>query len=76
MVFTYFIKTKNTHLSPVDSAFLEAGLEVSAENEVYSAGRYKRLSLSRAKTNLTNLRAVNASTRLCWYLFASLYLRW
>lgn len=37
----------------------------SANRSLYSAERYRRLSLSSAKTNRTNLRAVNASARLC-----------
>lgn len=39
-----------------------------------SDGIYRRLSFKSRKTNRTNLRAVKASARLCWYLFTSLYL--
>jgi hypothetical protein len=67
---------QNTHLIPVGQIFKnEQGDLISAEKLCYSAEVYKRLSFSSRKTNRTNLRAVNANTRLCWYLFTSLYLR-
>ena len=70
-------KDKNTHLSPVDQIFKnEQGAAQQQAGEIYFAGQYKRLSFSSRKTNRTNLRAVNASARLCWHLFVSLYLRW
>ncbi len=64
--FTKFRKVQNTCLSPVDQVFKnEQGDLISAEKLCYSAEVYKRLSFSSRKTNRTNLRAVNASARLC-----------
>jgi len=64
--FTKFRKVQNTCLSPVDQIFKnEQGDLISAEKLCYSAEVYKRLSFSSRKTNRTNLRAVNASARLC-----------
>ena len=64
--FTKFQKVQNTCLSPVDQIFEnEQGDLISAEKLCYSAEVYKRLSFSSRKTNRTNLRAVNASARLC-----------
>ena len=71
------MKTKNTHLSPVDQILKnEQGVAHQQIDESYFAGQYRRLSFSSRKTKRTNLRAVNASARLCWYLLTSLYLRW
>lgn len=73
----YLMKTKNTHLSPVDQIFKnEQGVAHQQVDGIYFAGQYRRLSFSSRKTKRTNLRAVNASARLCWHLFTSLYLRW
>ncbi len=64
--FTKFRKVQNTCLSPVYQIFKnEQGDLISAEKLCYSAEVYKRLSFSSRKTNRTNLRAVNASARLC-----------
>ncbi len=64
--FTNSKMAQNTHLSPVDQILKnEQGDLVSAEKLCYSAEVYKRLSFSSRKTNRTNLRAVNASARLC-----------
>ena len=73
------MKTKNTHLSPVDQIFKnEQGVAHQQIDEIYFAGQYRRLSFSSRKTKPTNLRAVNANTHLCGYLLPSfyLYLRW
>ena len=71
------MKTKNIHLSPVVQIFKnEQGVAYQQVNGIYFAGQYRRLSFSSRKTKHTNLRAVNASARLCWHLFTSLYLRW
>ena len=73
----YLMKTKNIHLSPVVQIFKnEQGVAHQQVDGIYFAGQYRRLSFSSRKTKRTNLRAVNASARLCWYLFTSLYLRW
>ena len=59
------MKTKNTHLSPVDQIFKnEQGVAHQQVDEIYFAGQYRRLSFSSRKTKRTNLRAVNASARL------------
>ena len=64
--FTKFRKVQNTCLSPVYQILKnEQGDLISAEKLCYSAEVYKRLSFSSRKTNRTNLRAVNASARLC-----------
>lgn len=66
MFFAKFRKTQNTYLSPVDRILKnEQGDLISAKKLCYSAEVYKRLSFSSRKTNRTNLRAVNASARLC-----------
>ena len=54
----------------------EQGVVHQQADGIYFAGQYRRLSFSSRKTKRTNLRAVNASARLCWHLFTSLYLRW
>lgn len=70
------MKTKNIHLSPVVQIFKnEQGVANQQVDGIYFAGQYRRLSFSSRKTKRTNLRAVNASARLCWHLFTSLYLR-
>ena len=66
------MKTKNTHLSPVGQIFKnEQGVAHQQIDEIYFAGQYRRLSFSSRKTKRTNLRAVNASARLCWHLLTS-----
>lgn len=68
----HLIKTKNTHLSPVNQIFQnEQGMAHQQADRIYFTGQYRRLSFSSRKTKRTNLRAVNASTRLCWHLFTS-----
>ena len=53
------MKTKNTHLSPVDQIFKnEQGVAHQQIDEIYFAGQYRRLSFSSRKTKRTNLRAV------------------
>lgn len=70
------MKTKNIHLSPIVQIFKnEQGVAHQQVDGIYFAGQYRRLSFSSRKTKRTNLRAVNASARLCWHLFTSLYLR-
>ena len=43
----------------------ERGVVHQQADEIYFAGLYRRLSFSSRKTKRTNLRAVNASARLC-----------
>lgn len=62
------MKTKNIHLSPVVQIFKnEQGVAHQQVDGIYFAGQYRRLSFSSRKTKRTNLRAVNASARLCWH---------
>ena len=76
-IFGIVHEDKNTHLSPVDQILKnEQGVAHQQVDGIYFAGQYRRLSFSSRKTKRTNLRAVNASARLCWHLFTSLYLRW
>ena len=72
----HLMKTKNTYLSPGDQTKNEQGVAHQQADRIYFAGQYRRLSFSSRKTKRTNFRAVNASARLCWHLFTSLYLRW
>ena len=74
-IFCIICWKKVTLINPAISAFL-AGWLLATGISSYSAARYRRLSFSSRKTNRTNLRAVNASARLCWCLFTSLYLEW